>query len=133
MNIKGSFALDNDDDDKVDFNKSPGIGCMGVFALGDNHKINCNHLVVNGCCTYLDNDKFENSVVAMGRPSFCTFSAAFVYIFRYLLKCHLLQIFNKILENWLYLVLDVSKYVKKFKIFPLKSDNNDDYGIFTRT
>ena len=48
----------------------------------------------------------------MGRPSFCTFSAAFVCIFRYLLKYCLLQIFNKILEKWLYLILDIGKYMK---------------------
>ena len=27
---KGSFALGDDDDDKVDFNKSPRIGCMAT-------------------------------------------------------------------------------------------------------
>ena len=30
MGIKGSFALGDDDDDKVDFNKSWGIGCMAT-------------------------------------------------------------------------------------------------------
>ena len=27
---KGSFTLGDDDDDKVDFNESPGIGCMAT-------------------------------------------------------------------------------------------------------
>ena len=27
---KGSFALGDDNDDKVDLNKSPGIGCMAT-------------------------------------------------------------------------------------------------------
>ena len=49
----------------------------------------------------------------MGQPSFHTFSAAFVYIFRYLLKCCLLKICNKILEKWLYLILDIGKYMKQ--------------------
>ena len=55
----------------------------------------------------------KNSDIANGGPNFHAFSAAFVYIFHYLLKCCLLEIFNKIIEKWLYLMLDVSKYVKK--------------------
>ena len=49
----------------------------------------------------------------MGQPGFHAFSAAFICIFHYLLKCHLLKIFNKILEKWLYLILDIGKYTKK--------------------
>ena len=97
---KGSFALGDNDDDKVDLNKSLQMGCMATketirtrwrrqIRLQQRHSEWVLHLFGRRRCD-------KNNIVATGWPSLRRLSAAFVYIFRYLLKCHLLLNFNKI-------------------------------------
>ena len=87
---KGSFALGDDDNDKVDFNKLLGIGCMATKESIRTWRWWQNKWQ-RRCCKwvlYLFGwwRQVENSIVATGQPSFRTFSAAFVYIFCYLFK-----------------------------------------------
>ena len=69
---------------------------------------------MNGCCTYLDDDdELKTASLQWGDLVFALFQLLLFIYFVICLKCCLLQICNRLLEKWLYLVLDIGKYVKK--------------------